>query len=444
MELRDLIVTPIVLFIVYGLAYMIRPRVTDAINRRYFFPALTVRIIGALAVGFLYQYYYQGGDTFNFHTHGSRHIWEAFMEDSSKGFKLLLGDYQDPRNIYEYTSKITFITDPSSFAIVRLAAWIDLITFSTYSATAVVFAVIGFAGAWLFFITFYRIAPVHHGRIAVATLFVPSVVFWGSGLLKDTITLSCIGLAIYCIYRIFLQKEYSATFFILLVVALYGLYLIKVYILLTFLPAAIVWIFLYNYSHIRPLVLKIILFPFVLTLTLASAYFAMLKAGEDNPKYSLKAIAQTAQITAYDIRYWTGRDAGSGYTLGELDGSWQSMINLAPQAINVSLFRPYFWEVRNPLMLLSAMESFALLILTCYVLFTARLRVFRVIANPHILFCFIFSIAFAFAVGVSTFNFGTLTRYKIPLLPFYLLTLILIMDYSNKERKVDKLDLTEY
>ena len=52
-----------------------------------------------------------------------------------------------------------------------------------------------------------------------------------------------------------------------------------------------------------------------------------------------------------------------------------------------------------------------------------------------ILFSLIFSIAFAFAVGVSTYNFGTLVRYKIPLLPFFVVALILIWHHSKKETK---------
>lgn len=443
MELRDLIVTPLVIFGVYALAYAIRPWVTDDVNRRYFFPALTVRIVGALAVGFLYQFYYQGGDTFNFHTHGSRHIWEAFTEDWGKGLKLLFGNSQDLVGVYKYASKIVFRTDSASMAIVKLAAFIDIATFSTYSATAVVFAVIGFIGAWLFFITFYKIFPSQHRSTALATLFIPSVVFWGSGLLKDTVTLSCVGIVVYSTYTLFLEKTFSLRVFFLLLIAFYGLYVVKIYILLTLLPATVIWVFIFNYKKIQPYVLRIFLFPLVIVLTLGAAYYAMVKAAEDNPKYSLNAIARTAQVTAYDIRYWTGREAGSGYTLGELDGSWESMIALGPQAINVSLFRPYLWEVGNPLMLLSAIESLGLLVLTIFVIFKSGWSVFRAMLNPHVLFCLVFSLAFAFAVGVSTFNFGSLARYKIPLLPFYILTLISILFYSKSERKVDALEFSE-
>jgi hypothetical protein len=221
------------------------------------------------------------------------------------------------------------------------------------------------------------------------------------------------------------------------------MYAIKIYILLTFLPAAIVWVFIANLAAIRTVVLKIMLAPFIISAAVALAYFAMLKAGEDNAKYSLKNVAKTAQVTAYDIRYWTGRDAGSGYTLGELDGTFASMVRLAPQAVNVSLFRPYLWEVKNPLMLLSALESLLLLALTLYILVKKNIKIFPAIANMNVAFALLFSLTFAFAVGVSTYNFGTLVRYKIPLLPFFLVALILILHHSKSERKLDALEFTE-
>ncbi len=50
------------------------------------------------------------------------------------------------------------------------------------------------------------------------------------------------------------------------------------------------------------------------------------------------------------------------------------------------------------------------------------------------------SLGIAFAVGVSTFNFGTLTRYRIPVLPFFLVGLILAYhDYTNP-KSVDEND----
>jgi hypothetical protein len=296
---------------------------------------------------------------------------------------------------------------------------------------------------WMFFLTFYERYPQLHRWLAIAAFFIPSVFFWGSGLLKDTITLGALGIATYQISMIFINREKSLVRWLQLALSFYLLYTIKLYILLTFLPAAILWVFLANLQSIRSLVIKFMAFPFVICTALALAYFAALTAGQDNEKYALGSLGKTAQVTAYDIRYWTGRDAGSGYTLGELDGTFGSMLRLAPQAINVTLFRPYLWEVNNSLMFMSALESFLLLILCLFTLIKKNIRLFLAAGNPEIFFSIIFSLTFAFAVGVSTFNFGTLVRYKIPSLPFFLVAIVVMLYHSKRDTKLEVLEITE-
>jgi hypothetical protein len=441
-ELRDLIVTPFLIVLVYVGAYLVYLRVTDDWTRRYFFPALTAKIVGALALGFVYQFYYNGGDTYNFHTHGSRHIWRAFMDNPETGFKLLFSNGKMHSDVYEYASRIAFFRDAQSYVVIRIAAVFDLITFSSYSATAVLFSVVSFIGLWMLFRSFYELAPEQHKWIALATLFIPSVVFWGSGLLKDTITLAGLGVATFCVKRIFLDRQFSISRLITLIISFYFIFLIKKYILLCYLPAVMVWVYAVNLTYIRSAMLKMLMFPVITMLVAILGYYAVAQVGKDDPRYALEKLGSTAKLTAYDIAYQTGRDAGSTYSLGELDGSFGGMMKLAPQAVNVSLFRPYLWEVRNPLMLMSALESTALLVLTLYVLVARRRMITRSLANPHVIFCLVFSITFAFAVGVSSFNFGTLSRYKIPLMPFYTLMLIQLY-FVNRPSTVDALERTE-
>lgn len=445
MELRDLIVTPVIILLVYMVAFLVRPSMTDEINRVYFFPALTFKIIGALALGFIYQFYYGGGDTYSYHSSGSRHIWNAIMDSPSDGLKLLFADGSDspPKGTYDFASKIIFFNDPSSYFVVRVAALFDLITFSSYSATAVLFAAFSFFGMWLFFLAFYEAYPHLHRWIATAAFFIPSVFFWGSGLLKDTITLGCLAAMTYTVVKLFIHREIKVKYILLLLICSYIIFGVKKYILLCYLPAMLMWIFAGHFTRIRSMAVKIMLLPFVASAVVGLGYYAVIKIGEDDPRYSLDKIAVTARVTAYDIGFYTGKDAGSGYSLGELDGTFTGMVKLAPQAINVSLFRPYLWEVKNPLMALSALESFGFLIFTVFALYRSRKVLGRAAGDPTILFCFVFSITFAFAVGISTFNFGTLTRYKIPLLPFYLVGLVLLLDYSNRDKYKEEVEITE-
>jgi hypothetical protein len=440
-ELRDLFVTPVLIIVVFIFAYLIRPWVTDPINRRYFFPALGVKIVGAICLGLIYQFYYHGGDTYNFHTHGSRHIWEAFMDSPEKGLGLLFsggvhGQY------YEYSSKILFFTDPAAFFIIRLAAIFDLFTFSSYTATAVCFAMLSFVGMWMFFLTFYRKYPQLHAQLALAAFFIPSVFFWGSGLLKDTVMIGCLGIATFEIDRLFFRKKVSLIHVILLVISIWCIFSVKKFLLQAFIPSALLWIYLGNLKLIPSILARVMVFPFIVLISVVSIYYTIVKVGEGDRKYAVENLAKTAQITAYDIRYQTGKDAGSGYTLGVLDGSFTSLLRLAPQAINVSLFRPYLWEVTNPFMLLSAIESMVFFVLTIFLFLKYGFSPLRSFGNADVGFSFAFSLIFAFAVGVSSFNFGTLARYKIPLMPFYAVVLIL-MFYENKSKKTKQFEVIE-
>ncbi len=85
-------------------------------------------------------------------------------------------------------------------------------------------------------------------------------------------------------------------------------------------------------------------------------------------------------------------------------------------------------------MLITAIESSIFLCAVIYLLMKQRTRIFTTLSNPEVAFCLTFTIVFAFAVGVSTFNFGTLARYKIPLLPFFAIALFLL-HFNPKEKE---------
>lgn len=437
MELRDLIVTPIVIILVYIGAYLVRPYVTDAVNRRYFFPALTVRIIGALAVGFIYQFYYGGGDTFAYHTHGSRIIWDTFTKSPIDGIRVFVlhGEYGE--GLWGAADKIWFWRDNSSFLIIQIASLFDLITFSAYSATAVLFAVLSFTGAWAFYLFFYNSYPRSHKLFAISCLFMPSVIFWGSGILKDTVTLACVGISTFLLDKLIFERKISLFQILILILSFYTIFSVKKYILIGFIAAIVVWTSSSLILNIRSSVLRMVLVPIVSVFCLLLSYLSIQSVMEDDSKYSIGNIAKTSMITAYDIRYgWGARSGdGSGYTLGKLDGTWQSMLELAPEAINVALFRPYLWEVSNPLMFLSAAESFITVLATFYVLLRAGKKINRYL-QKEVLFCLVFALIFAFGVGVSTYNFGTLSRYRIPMLPFYWSALVIIYSLWKQDKRI--------
>jgi hypothetical protein len=185
--------------------------------------------------------------------------------------------------------------------------------------------------------------------------------------------------------------------------------------------------------------------PLVISLAIVAGYFTIVKIGEDSPRYNIEEITETARVTAEWIHYVSQRDGGSAYTLGDFDYSPAGMARKFIPAVWVTLYRPHLWEVNSIVMLLSALEAFALLIFTIYVLYKVGLvnSVRKISSNPFLLFCFSFSIFFAFAVGLTTYNFGSLVRYKIPFYPFFVSALFILLNYSKSERNNSALESTE-
>jgi hypothetical protein len=203
------------------------------------------------------------------------------------------------------------------------------------------------------------------------------------------------------------------------------------------------WYFLANLYRIRSALVRIVVTPLILSIAVFASYYAIDQLSKEHYRYSIDRLSSTAEITAKWINYVSNIEEGSGYVLGDFDYSSLGMIKKFPLALNVTLFRPYLWEVRNPVMLLAALESIMVLVFTALVLLKARLNIFSLVTgNPILIFLLLFSISFAFAVGFSTYNFGSLVRYKIPLIPLYLSALV-ILDYTNSERKAGVLATTE-
>jgi hypothetical protein len=157
-------------------------------------------------------------------------------------------------------------------------------------------------------------------------------------------------------------------------------------------------------------------------------------------QYSIENIFVTSGTTRDYILQSSGDD-GSSYDLG-IENSAMGVIKTIPTAINVTLFRPYIWEARKPIVMLNALEAFAIMLITIRLILNLGLNKIRkaIASDANIQFCLIFSLIFAFAVGISSYNFGTLSRYRIPCIPMYVLALMLIYyKYNPPEKSIFRL-----
>ncbi|MBO3272485.1 hypothetical protein [Hymenobacter defluvii] len=436
MELKDLLLTPIYLAIFYGIAFSVRKKYTNALTKKYFIPALSLKFLGAIALGLIYQFYYGGGDTFNYYGH-TKVVYEAFMNSPSAGLQLIFGSTEGYNpEVAQYVGRLYWYHADTEYFVVRIASFFSLFCFNTYTIIGLLFAALSFSGMWAMYLTFIHIYPLAYKKLAIAVFFLPSVFFWGSGLMKDSVCIGALGWTFYGFYHATILKRNVLFSTIIGLIGAYLLVSVKVYILLSFLPPALLWVFNENNRRIKSAAARMLLKPFFLLMGLGAGYLGATRLTAGDDKYDVDKIGERTKINS---EYLTSQVAnGSAYNIGSFDGSLGSMVKVAPQAIIVSLFRPFLFEARNPVMLLSAMEAALFLYLTISLFYkTGVLKSFRLIASQPILtFCFIFSVVLAIGVGTNSGNFGTLVRYKIPLMPFYLAALYIMQFMASTKRRV--------
>ncbi len=440
MTLNDLFLTPLFLIFVYMFLFYQRGRIKDDTIRGYYIPAATLKIIGGISVGLIYQFYYGGGDTFNFYREAS-YISSAFYTNPVYGMRLIFGPVQDfSPELIPFTSRMNWFTqgDTHTYNVIRLTAFFGLFCFHTYTVIAVFFAVISFSGVWALYKAFYDKFPALHRPLAYSIFFVPSVFFWGSGVLKDTLTFGALGWAFYAVYFGIIKRQNLVRNLIILVLAALAIQYIKVYILMCFIPAASFWVFFQFRANIKSQAARVLATPFILLISIPLGFYGINKITEDNQRYSLTNIAATAQITSDYLGYVSEQQGGSGYSLGESDDTIIGLLTKFPQATWLGLFRPYIWEAKNPVMLLSAIESSFFLFLTLRMLFRYGFASVygQVLREPILLFCLVFAIVMAFGTAVTSYNFGTLVRYRIPFMPFYLAFLYIIQYQQSQSTRL--------
>jgi hypothetical protein len=405
--------------------------------RKYFLPGLLVKIIGGLGVGIVYGFYYGSGDTFYYYRDSL-----TFNLSLNEGFDIYFKLLALPANTitfatYDYTKWLAFFHEPSGWMADKVYGIISIFSFHSYPAMSIIISALSFTGAWALYVTFVDMYPQLYKPLAFCILFIPSVFFWGSGVLKDSITFGCLGWVTSSSYNIFFKRKKIFSNILMLLFAGYIALKVKPYIIMSFLPALLFWIFLSYRSKIQNQFLRVISGPAIVLSSLAFGFILIKQLGAEFSQFSLENVITTAQTYQQWHSFLAQNDNASGYSLGNVSGTWQSVLRAFPLAVNVTLFRPYLWEAHSAIMFLSALENVFILGFTIYILWKNGIRrVFRAIRkNPTVFFCFFFSILFAFCVGFTAYNFGALVRYKIPCIPFYLVALVILNYITGESRR---------
>jgi hypothetical protein len=392
---------------------------------------------GSILYAMVVQYYYGYGDSFGFYQ-GAQAI-KKIAESNGNPLSTFFANAEDLSVMYKFSGGDNVymqagITNSASIIIYKLTALLSYISFNSYLIISLFFGLFSFAGVWKLFCIFNEIQKnTYHKLLAYTVLFSPSVCFWGSGLMKDSL---CLGLVCFIFstgYQLFVKRKYSLKTAVLLLICIYVLYVVKSYILSALLLAALLTYIISLILKSRGNIIKLSFVFFILTSSMLLIYFSVSNTIEsviDESKQQIETFKNT-----YENSNEFDENSMAGFKEANFDFTVTGIVLRIPLKVGSTLFRPFIWETHKVIMLFSAAESLLMLLSLLYVIVICRpARFFYYIAiTPEVFFSFVFIIVLAAIVGFTTFNFGTLVRYRLPILPFYFFMLLSI--YSKRQQK---------
>ena len=401
--------------------------------QKFILVAFGLRMLGAVAYSMMVQYYYGYGDSFTYYGGG-----QFFTEQISKDFSSIKYFFASYSEVGEWYNNVEgdigmsgYINNPSGSMVMKITAIVSYLAFNKFLIIAIFFGLFSFAGQWKLFLVFDDINKQRNRKLlAFVVLYSPSIWFWASGLLKDSLCLGSVGFIVHILYKFIIRRKFSFIELFVLVFLIFMVTAIKSYITAILTVGLVVMLFSIFLKSIKSRILRMLLLFLALAMSGILLYVSDFSAQlKDMAEESVAQIQQFQQN--YQVLQDSEENSRAGFGLGELDPTISSLVLKSPAVIFTCLFRPFLWESKKIIILFTSLESTLLLLSTLYIMFKMGIiRFFKTIfITPHLLFCFTITMIFALIIGFTTFNFGTMIRYKVIFLPFYYFLLVNL--YSN-------------
>lgn len=381
-----------------------------------------LKVLAGTALVAIYTYYYTNratADVYKYFDDG-RVMFSALQHSPADYLQMLFGIGNDTEHFNIYYTQMN-----NWYRVYESNLYNDSHTIIRFNAFVMLFSG-GYIGVHTVFMCFmamlgltalYKaVAPAFtQGNMALvaAVFLIPSVMFWGSGILKEGLLFFSIGYAFYCL-EMLLTGRRRWWHWPALLLALTLMFVCKMYVLIAIFPALVAhtWVRL---SNPRGLYLKYFA-------VLALCAVAAINIKVVLPKNDFLETLSEKQRDFMGLAQ--SMNSGSIIEINRLEPTFKSFVENTPQAFINTLCRPFIWEAKSAFEYAAAIENILLLALLVFAVVKLNPKKLK---HPLVPFCFTFVITLFVLSGIATPVVGALVRYKVPALPFLAIGLLLLV-----------------
>lgn len=381
-----------------------------------------LKLFFGFALWAVYTFYYKDrstSDIYKFYD-DARYIHTAFGENKAAFCGLMTGSEDSALSVYtsqmknwqrNFTDRMPF--NENRFMI-RLNAAVMVVSGENIHIHTVFFCLLSFVGCILLLKLFQGFLPDGKKKWALLTMLFPSFLFWTSGGLKESIIILALGLLLYGFLAI---REKGLVALCIFLAGGLLLFVIKYFLLLCLLPALTAYYIMPRRADAKAAAIKY-------ALVLALSVIAVAAISPLVPK--LDFVFLIAMKQKHAIAEAMYMKAGSYSPVPVLEQSiWSILIHL-PAGLWNAMLKPYLWQSRNPMMLLSALENVVLVVLlVAAVIYRSKKGELNFNLLFFVLAC---TIPYLCMIGIMTPVLGNLVRYKVVVMPLLVFVAVYVAD----------------
>jgi hypothetical protein len=379
-----------------------------------------VKVFAGILVGLVYTFYYTDrltADTFKFFD-DSAVIFNALKTNPNHFFRMITGfgaGLEELKPYYNQMNNWYDIYSPfnDNRTMIRFNAVVRFFSMGFYNVHVVFICFLSLTGI----VAIIKVFRKEYSRLSfefyMILLLLPSVLFWGSGLLKDALVYFSFGIMLLTFDKLKCSKFNVANLFSF-VGAMLLLLFTKFQVFVLVIPLLIAWW----------LSKKVRFHPALIFTTVCIIYFGILISPPSILFGGFELTNLLAQKQQAFFVLAQASNAGSAITIPAIKPEPWSILLHAPLGFFNALTRPFLTDVGPILTIISSVENTLILLFGVYSIL--KFRKANIIGKVIPWFCLFYTVIYFTLIGLITPILGAMVRYKAQALPFLVIMFVII------------------
>ena len=364
-------------------------------------------------IGIYYGGHAQMWDTWGYHQNGIIEKELLFSNPTEYFTNLFRNTYENGVSQFLFNQG-SYWNDLKGNFFIKILSVFDLLSFGNYFVNVIFYSAITLIGPLFLFRVMNDVFPGRRMIIMLASFLIPSFIYWTSGIQKEGLIFTGLGLIVYCIYFGCKEKRFTWKRISGIIIGLLLVVALRNYIIIILLPAILVWLLAIKWKSRTAFVYGL---SYILFITI---FF--------NAKYLIPELDFPNSVVTRQQEFLNLERGNTTVPIKELEPNFISFAKNTPQSFALSILRPYPTDVKHILSLAACLEI--ILFYALFVLFV----IFRKRGNqslPFVYFCLFFSVTMLLAIGFSVNNLGAIVRYRSLVLPFFIIPMAAYTDWGR-------------